>query len=91
LCIIYASNCYFEFVLVISNGVNDSINTLVLFKEKEQPKLVELVDGKFGKEYELVVVRFFMSLFMLSGWVPLYYASEFLHNMSMVVAQRCGL
>lgn len=52
--------CYFEFLPVHrNNGVSsDSVSVPESLNEKEQQKLVDLVDVKLGQEYELVVTTY---------------------------------
>lgn len=52
--------CYFEFLPVHrNNGVSsDSVSVPESLNEKEQKKLVDLVDVKLGQEYELVVTTY---------------------------------
>ncbi|KAJ9182773.1 hypothetical protein P3X46_006729 [Hevea brasiliensis] len=50
---------YFEFLPVHrNNGVTKSISMTKSLNEKEQQELVDLVDVKFGQEYELVVTTY---------------------------------
>ncbi|KAJ7981656.1 putative Indole-3-acetic acid-amido synthetase GH3.6 [Quillaja saponaria] len=53
------SMCYFEFLPVQrNNGVKNSRPAPKSLSEKEQQELVDLVDVKLGKEYELVVTTY---------------------------------
>ncbi|XP_039001570.1 indole-3-acetic acid-amido synthetase GH3.6 isoform X1 [Hibiscus syriacus] len=50
---------YFEFLPVQrNNGVSNSISMPKTLNEKEQQELVDLVDVKLGREYELVVTTY---------------------------------
>ncbi|XP_039001571.1 indole-3-acetic acid-amido synthetase GH3.6 isoform X2 [Hibiscus syriacus] len=50
---------YFEFLPIQrNNGVSNSISVPKTLNEKEQQELVDLVDVKLGKEYELVVTTY---------------------------------
>ncbi|CAI9115053.1 OLC1v1015887C1 [Oldenlandia corymbosa var. corymbosa] len=51
--------CYFEFLPADrNNGVTNSISSPGPLDDKEQQKLVDLVDVKLGQEYEIVVTTY---------------------------------